>query len=87
MGDYIVVARRKGKDWYLGGITNWDERALSLPLTFLGDGTYAATLLTDRDAAKPNELAETTRDFTSKDSLDVTVVSGGGVCAVFKPMQ
>jgi alpha-glucosidase len=87
MGDYIVVARRKGKDWYLGGITNWDGRALSLPLNFLGDGTYTATLLTDRDAAKPNELVETTRHFTPKDSLDVTLVSGGGLCAVFKPRQ
>jgi alpha-glucosidase len=87
MGDYIVVARRKGDDWYLGGINNWDERAISLPLAFLGDGVYAATLLTDRDAAKPNELNEAQRDVTAKDSWDVKLVSGGGVGAVFKPKK
>ena len=39
-GEYVVVARRSGKNWYLGGMTNWTSRKLRLPLEFLGDGVF-----------------------------------------------
>ena len=38
LGEYIVTARKKGNDWYIGGQSNWDGRELMLPLGFLGDG-------------------------------------------------
>ena len=34
----ITVARRSGKDWYIGSITNWDARTVKVPLSFLGEG-------------------------------------------------
>lgn len=33
MGEYIVTARRKGNEWYIGGITNWIPRELEIDLT------------------------------------------------------
>ena len=33
-GEYLVLARRSGNTWYLGGITNWTPRELKLPLDF-----------------------------------------------------
>ena len=38
IGKYAVVARRKGGEWWLGAITNWDARELELPTSFLGEG-------------------------------------------------
>lgn len=40
MGEYIVTARRKGKTWYIGGITNWTERdvEIALPVVDLNIG-------------------------------------------------
>ncbi|MCL1973540.1 MAG: glycoside hydrolase family 97 protein, partial [Bacteroidetes bacterium] len=35
VGEYIVMARRKGNDWYIGGMTNWTPRDLELDLSFL----------------------------------------------------
>ena len=35
VGEYIVTARRKGKTWYIGGITNWTERDLEIDLSEL----------------------------------------------------
>ena len=35
-GEHAVIARRLGKDWYLGAITNWSPRQVEIPLTFLG---------------------------------------------------
>jgi alpha-glucosidase len=84
MGEYVVVSRRKFDAWYLGGVTNWDAREVMLPLKFLGDGPFEATLYTDKNGSHPNELEQTTRDVTSADSLSVKLVSGGGVAAVFK---
>lgn len=38
IGQYVSIARRKGDDWFIGTITNEDERTLEIPLSFLPDG-------------------------------------------------
>jgi alpha-glucosidase len=85
-GEYVVVARRSGDAWYLGGITNWAARDISLPLGFLGDGQFAASLYVDRslDGKNPNELQQEQRDVTATTKLEVSLASGGGVAAVFR---
>jgi len=40
MGDYVVVARRKGRVWYIGGMTDWTARTLDIDLLFLPVGTF-----------------------------------------------
>ena len=47
VGEFIVTARKKGNDWYLGGMTNWTVRDITLSLGFLPDGQYEATLCKD----------------------------------------
>ncbi|MCD8165727.1 MAG: glycoside hydrolase family 97 protein [Bacteroides sp.] len=50
IGEYIVVARRSGNSWYIGGITNTHARTIELDLSFLPAGyTYKATCYTDKD--------------------------------------
>ena len=44
LGAYIVTARRIGNRWIVGGLTNWDPREITLDLSFLGEGSYEATL-------------------------------------------
>jgi len=51
VGDYITTARRSGDDWYIGTMTDEEGRILSIPLDFLGEGSYEATIWKDaRDA-------------------------------------
>jgi alpha-glucosidase len=87
VGEYVVVARRSGKTWYVGGITNWTPRDVSLPLDFLGEGEFTARLYLDssRDGEQPNELRLETRDLSTEKPLDVTLASGGGFAAVLHP--
>ncbi|MEX0611885.1 MAG: glycoside hydrolase family 97 protein [Pirellulales bacterium] len=86
-GEYIVVARRSGNSWYLGGITNWTSRELSLPLDFLGPGQFEASLYLDRslDGTNPNELRQEKREVSAATTLDVSLAFGGGVAAVLRP--
>ena len=66
-GEYVVVARRSGKTWYLGGMTNWTSRNLSLPLSFLGDGSFEANVNSDGslDGENPNEIRQDKRRVTN----------------------
>jgi len=47
IGKYIVTARRKGDTWYVGGMTDWDERDMEIDLSFLGEGDYNVELFRD----------------------------------------
>ena len=47
MGEYIATARRSGDVWYVGGITNWNERDMTIDLSFLPQGNYQLELFTD----------------------------------------
>ncbi|MBR1917527.1 MAG: glycoside hydrolase family 97 protein [Bacteroidaceae bacterium] len=48
IGEHIVMAR-KAKDgtWYVGGLTNWDPREVTLDLSFIGSGTRQIELFCD----------------------------------------
>jgi alpha-glucosidase len=47
IGKYIVTARKKGNDWYVGGMSDWTERDLTIKFDFLDDGNYNATICKD----------------------------------------
>ncbi len=40
IGDYVVIARRHGADWYVGAMTDWTPRELEIDLSFLPDGSF-----------------------------------------------
>ena len=47
VGEYVAIARQHGNDWYVGALTNWDARELTLDLSFLGEGNYTLELFKD----------------------------------------
>jgi alpha-glucosidase len=71
-----IFARRKGDEWFVGGISG-EARTASVPLTFLKDGvTYEADVY--RDGADKMELVKEKKTVTSKDSLSVAMLAAGG---------
>ena len=80
MRQYIVIARRLGDIWYVGGQTSWDARTISLPLDFLAEGSYFVTSLTDGVNAGHNaEDYQFNRQTHGKgDTLSIAMASGGG---------
>ena len=80
LGAYIVTARRKGDTWYVGGQTNWDSRTIQVPLSFLGDGTFRGTMLTDGINADHNaeDYRLDSQNRSRGDTLTIRMASGGG---------
>lgn len=75
-GSHAVYARRKGKDWFVGGMTD-QPRTARLPLGFLGsDASYQAQIY--RDGATPTNLVIETKTVTRESSLDVSMLQHGG---------
>ncbi|MGK5694306.1 glycoside hydrolase family 97 catalytic domain-containing protein [Streptomyces sp. URMC 128] len=88
IGEYIAVARRSGPTWYLGAMTNESSRTLSLPLSFLGSGTYTATVYADgTPGSSPfrTPVVVGTRTVTAADTLDVAMAPAGGQAVVLAP--
>ena len=86
-GDYIVLARRKGRKWYLGGMTDWTPREVDVPLRFLPPGEYDARLHVDGslDEDEPDAIRTRTRTVDTGKSLRVAMAPGGGFRAILAP--
>ena len=82
IGEYIVTARRNGKDWYIGGMTDWTQRNnMTIDLSFLPAGTYEADLFCDGKNAAHNAEDWQRKQFTvqgGNDSPAITLAPGGG---------
>ena len=80
LGSYIIVARRNGSDWYLGGQTNWDGRDVELSLDILPPGTYQATIVSDGINANHNaeDYRIEQKTLTASNRLSLKMASGGG---------
>ncbi|MFI5153857.1 MAG: glycoside hydrolase family 97 protein [Chitinophagales bacterium] len=80
-GEYILIARRKNNDWYLGAITNHVPRKIEVPFNFLRDGNFSADFYIDAVDANqyPNHLNKETRSVSKKDSLTFSLSGGGGL--------
>ena len=84
LGRCLVIARRKGDEWFLGGMTADGGRELALPLNFLGDGSYEAELYLDRPAGGPNSIVRSTQAVSAAVKLPVAIPRSGGFAARLK---
>ena len=88
-GEYITMARRKGREWFLGSITNWSARELEAPLTFLGSGRYRAEIYQDaEDAAEyPKNVSIQKQTVDPHTRLRIRMAPGGGYAVRFVPLN
>lgn len=84
MGEYIVTARRKGNDWFIGGITNWTSRDLTIDLSplHLAEGAQMRLFSDGANAHRNgNDYRSTTVAVSPARTLDVHLAPGGGFAA------
>jgi alpha-glucosidase len=81
--EFVAVARRKGKDWYIGVMNTEQAREITLPLAFIGAGKFRAKLWLD--GAEPRTLDISERAATSADSLTLKLAPSGGAAVRIAP--
>ena len=87
IGEYVVMARqdRHSDDWYIGAVTNEEAREITIPLAFLGEGEWTATIYADAPDAdwqsKPYATTIERREVSAKDTINMRLATGGG-CAI-----
>ncbi|MDR0393810.1 MAG: glycoside hydrolase family 97 catalytic domain-containing protein [Tannerella sp.] len=81
LGRYILMAKQKGDDWYVGGMTNWDARTLTVNFDFLPPNvSFDALMLKDSpDSGKePKKYINEKMTVTKDTKLTVDMAKGGG---------
>ena len=89
VGKYIAMARRNGSDWYVGAMTDWSDRGLTLDLSFLPEGNYSVVLY--RDGVNADRVACDYRietiNLPADRQLKIKMAPGGGFAAKIVPCQ
>ncbi len=83
-GEYVVIARRRGERWYIGGIGgDATARDLQVELPFLGGGRFSASVIAD--GPDDDTFAESVRSVTNDTALPVSMRPRGGFVATLVP--
>ena len=83
IAEYVVVARRNGKDWYMGAMSDWDPQTLDIDLSFLPDGNFTMEAYQDGVNADRNasDYRKITTTVSRSTKLKLQLASGGGWAA------
>ncbi len=89
IADYVLIARRRGAEWFLGAITDWSPRELDVDLAFLPAGKFQLTewrdgLNADRHA---DDYRKASQSVTAATRLRIRLAEGGGWAARIEPAR
>ncbi|MEO8414804.1 MAG: glycoside hydrolase family 97 C-terminal domain-containing protein, partial [Ginsengibacter sp.] len=89
VGEYVAVARRKGNDWFVAAMTNWNERDLILDFSFLSPGKYTAAIFKDGVNADRNatDYKKEMIAISPGDQINIHLAPGGGWAAKISTTQ
>jgi alpha-glucosidase len=88
VGDYLLLARRSGKEWFVGALTDWTSRDMDLDLSFLPDGQYSMEIF--QDGINADRYAVDYKHFKvnvkSGEKMKIHLAPGGGWAARIVPL-
>lgn len=85
VGEHIALARRSGKNWYVGAMTNESARDMAIPLKFLGKGRFEATIW--QDGAAVDRVTKSTQAAVASDIITVKLAPSGGAVLRLAPVR
>ena len=85
IGRLSAFARRKGSLWMVAVMAGGEGATLRLPLGFLGEGAYGASIVHDVPG-KPADVTLEERSVRRDDMLTVVLERGGGFVARLRPV-
>jgi alpha-glucosidase len=89
VGEYAAMAREKNNTWYVGAMTNWNERDLDIDFSFLGTGNFEAEIFKDGINADRNatDYKREVMKITSGQKMKIHLAPGGGFAARITPVE
>lgn len=89
VGKYITVARRHGSRWYVGSMSDGGARELSIPLNFVGAGSFVAEIYSDdlNAPAQPEKLIFQRLEATASDTIRAALAAAGGHVIRLTPVR
>ncbi len=88
VGDYLLLARRSGKEWFVGALTDWTSRDMDLDLSFLPVGQYSMEIF--QDGINADRYASDYKHFKvnvkSGERMKIHLAPGGGWAARIVPI-
>jgi alpha-glucosidase len=87
LAEYALVARRNGKNWYLGAMSDWTPRDLVVDFSFLPEGTFTLDEYSDGINADRNasDYKREKVQVTKSTKLKIHLAPGGGWVASIRP--
>lgn len=89
MGKYIVIARRSGEDWYIGGMCDWNGKDIDIDLSQIlsPDVAYKAEIISDGENAGKvaSDSKYSVKELSSTDRLKLKMAPGGGFAVKLSP--
>lgn len=88
-GEYVSTARKSGKEWFVGTITNNNARTVDIPLTFLDKNKkYLVTIYSDDDkVATKTKVKLSTQTVSSKTIISAKLLPSGGQAMWIRPKE
>jgi alpha-glucosidase len=87
VGDYVLVARRSGRDWYVGALTDWTARELEVDFSFLPEGEFKVDAY--QDGVNAGRFAGDYKKVSGRADrttrLKIKLAEGGGWAARLRP--
>lgn len=90
VGKYAVMAKRKGNNWYVGGMTDWDARTIEVDFGFLSSGSkYEAVIWKDspQSDTQPTQYLCESVTITNETKLQLNMAKGGGFVICVKKIS
>ena len=89
VGEYAVIAREKSDIWYLGAITNWETREITIDFSFLKEGNWQMELFRDGVNAdrNGNDYKREVINVNINSKIKVSLAPGGGMAAIIRKIN
>ncbi|WP_373056516.1 glycoside hydrolase family 97 protein [Zunongwangia sp. H14] len=89
VGEFAAIARRKGDTWYVGAITNWNPRDITLDFSFLPKGNYEAVIFKDgvNASREGKDYKREVKPISENNQMEIHLAPGGGWAAKIYPAK
>lgn len=86
VGEFVIIARRNGAEWWVGAMGGRESREVEIPLGFLGPGRFKAELYRD-DLKAAGRLGRREENVGAGDVVRATLAAAGGVLVRLSPAK